>query len=200
MKTLKTQLISFLILIMIQNPFGAVGQNSMSESSTIGGFDTTIAINSRTSSSLEEPLNVSAEETHEYESPLLLAIGIYAIALCLFTFIAGLILCAGITFLIVLMSIAGVVSTSILVGFYKKSLSKGFNTFIILSSAVFGIGTSALIGTIRNVFFDNFDTFHNIDAYLAIGAISGFTLGFTLVKLFKVLFTYLKKKYSQFNW
>lgn len=140
------------------------------------------------------------EEDAQYESPLLLAFGIFAIALCLFTFISGLVISAAIIILIVLLTIAGVISTSVIVGLRKKSFSKGFSTFIILSSAVFGIGTSALIGSIRNHFFEHLDSFQNLDSYIAIGAITGLTLGFTIMKLFKKTFEFLKRKYNQFNW
>lgn len=140
------------------------------------------------------------DEEIQYESPLLLAFGIFAIALCLFTFICGLAI-SGITIvLIVLLTAAGVISTSVLVGLRKRSFSKGFSTFIILSSMVFGIGTSAIIGSIRNHFFEHLETFQNLDSYIAIGAIAGLTLGFTIMKLFKKTFEFLKNKYNQFNW
>lgn len=122
--------------------------------------------------------------------------------LCIFLLIvfAGLVLCGAVLGLLILLTVAGVVGTSVIVGLYKRSLSKGFSTFVVLVSTVFGAGTSAIIGSIRNHFFEHVELHNNLDAYMGIGGLAGIGLGFAIIKLLKKLFAFLQKKYKQINW
>lgn len=112
----------------------------------------------------------------------------------------GIVVSAILIAVLLFLTIAGVIGTSLIVGLYKRSLSKGFSTFVVLAAAVFGAGASAIIGSIRNVLFEGVELYENLDAFMAMGAIAGIGLGFIILKLLNKLFAFLKKKYHQIKW
>ena len=90
----------------------------------------------------------------------------------------------------------GIISASLLVGFQRKSLEKGFKTFVLLASiagaTIFSIVFFCLVNTVKN--------WWTLDVAIIAGSIcglfSGWILGLLIFQTIKKLTVFLKDKYQ----
>ena len=83
----------------------------------------------------------AAQSNPEYEegyddTPFMLIMAIIGIVILCVCIGCGIVLSAAVLFLIFAMTSFGILSTSLIVGFYKRSLTKGIKTFYVLCSTI----------------------------------------------------------------
>lgn len=126
--------------------------------------------------------------------------GLFFIALLGIAFmVIGLGCGIAITFLAVLfiggLVATGVLTTAILVGLYKKSLTAGFRMFLLLGSTCVG----AFLGAACFWLYNNITHWWTVEYAVSIGALlgllAGVLFGYTAYYLFQRLISYLKEKF-----
>ena len=110
--------------------------------------------------------------------------------------IVGIVLCLIFITLIISLFAAGLVSTSVLVGFQQKSTSSGFKTFFVGASILASSVASIIFFLIANTFWHWSGIELVIFAGLMTGVLSGWILGVLMFKAFKKIINYLKRKYD----
>ena len=123
-----------------------------------------------------------------------------------FLVIGGLIVFAGLgvgiavtlvaVFLFVGLISMGIVSTSLLVGFYNRSFSKGFKIFIVLCSVTVGAIAGGGLGWLLNYLFEWGSAPTAVAVGLLAGIISGIIFGFVANYIFKKLALYIRTKFA----
>ena len=138
--------------------------------------------------------SITTEEKIESDEPMQLFL---LVILLVVLFVA---LGIGITLTILTLSIIfglavfGILSTSIIVGIYKKSLEKGFKTLIILSSTIFGILLSLVLFWFQNKIQHWWSMQTALISGFIFGALSGFIVGKSIVYIIKRMSGYFKMK------
>lgn len=136
---------------------------------------------------------IVADKNKVDESFNLMLLVIIAVVMCI-------IISVGISFSLTILAVLfglislGIVSFSVLVGLYKKSFERAFETLIITSSSMFGTFAGATICGFGNAIFHWFSTNWAIGFGALIGLVSGFLLGLLLVVLIQRITAFLKQK------
>ncbi len=136
---------------------------------------------------------IVADKNKVDESFNLMLLVIIAVVMCI-------IISVGISFSLTILAVLfglislGIVSLSVLVGLYKKSFERAFETLIITSSSMFGTFAGATICGVGNAIFHWFSTNRAIGFGALIGLVSGFLLGLLLVVLIQRITAFLKEK------
>jgi hypothetical protein len=122
------------------------------------------------------------DNSYEDDSPFLLLLLIIAAVVMLFCFGVGVVVAVCIILIFSGLLAVGILSTSVAVGLYKKSLASGFKTLIVSSSTTVG----AILGFIVTYIIYVLIHQGNIAALLIIGASSGAIggLGFGYLAVF----------------
>jgi hypothetical protein len=85
-----------------------------------------------------------------------------------------------------LLTIAGIVSASLLIGLYKRSLQAGFKAFLFISGSVLGIAFGLFVLWLINQFFHlNLTGYQMLFCGAGGGLAGGFLLGFIIYKMSK---------------
>ncbi|OQP62545.1 hypothetical protein A3860_28045 [Niastella vici] len=114
------------------------------------------------------------QENYDDVAPFLFIIGMIFFVIMCIGIGSGIVITAAISFIIFAMTSFGILSTSLIVGFYKKSITKGIKTFYVLCSTI-GITICGGIGLfIVNRFY------HWMESPIAFmwGTVFGFVAGF----------------------
>ena len=90
---------------------------------------------------------------------------------------------------------AGVVSTSVLVGFHKQSLSAGFKALFISASVILTVVVSVLFFIFSNVVYGWTTNTIAIICGIIFGFVSGWPLGLLLFMAFRKFIFYLKSRF-----
>lgn len=89
---------------------------------------------------------------------------------------------------------AGILSTSIVVGLYKKSFMKGFKTLIVLASTIIGLLAGVLSFWLIHKIINWLTTQASIISGAACGLLGGFVFGHFAFYILRGLTTYFKQK------
>ena len=109
----------------------------------------------------------------------------------------GVITAIAVILFIFLMISAGILSSSFLVGLYKKSFAAGFKTLMIITGALTGIilGTVGLWLSVK-IFDLNLSLQNALWIGAADGCIGGLIMGFLIFRTLQVILAYAKKKFK----
>ena len=123
---------------------------------------------------------------------------IFAICVLSFTLgavVTGTILVSIVLLAIVAMSTAGIISTAIIIGIYRRSFAAGFKTLLLLGCSIGGIlagGSSFWL--IARLFHLQVNSVTAITAGILSGLAGGILLALSLYKIIRLLSTYGKNK------
>lgn len=140
------------------------------------------------------PPGVSSPDDDEFNL-FLLTLAIAFIAGLIIASLIGALAAMVILIFIFLLIGTGIISASFLIGFYKRSVTAGFRTFIVILSAVTGIflGTGGLWFCTK--FFDlNIAASNALWIGAAGGCIGGILMGLIIFKALQLILTYFKNK------
>lgn len=112
------------------------------------------------------------------------------------TLIIGVVIC--LLFILILIGLisAGLISTSVLVGYQQKSVSKGFKTFFISTSILGSTIVSVIFFRVLNSIYDWTTPSNSIIFGFFFGLISGGLLGILIFIALKKIIFILNKKYQ----
>jgi len=134
--------------------------------------------------------NDSFSNEDDFLVQLLLIGAIFA----LFTIIIAVALVVIVSVILFLLISAGIISTSILVGFQQKSVSKGFKSFFILSCIIGSSVVSVLFFWFLNLIQEWWNTQTVIISGLLFGVVTGWILGLILFIASKKIVIFIKSQ------
>lgn len=140
------------------------------------------------------PPGVSNPEDDEFNL-FLLSWGIAFVCAVIIASLIGAMAAMVILIFIFLLISAGIISASFLVGFYKRSVTAGFRTFIVILSVITGIFLGAGGLWFCTKFFDlNLSASNALWIGAAGGCIGGILMGLIIFKALQLILTYFKNK------
>ena len=99
-----------------------------------------------------------------------------------------------------LLAIAGIVSASLLIGLYKRSLQSGFKSLLLISASLLGIACGLFILYLINLFLHLHLTGYQILlAGAGGGLIGGFLSGFIILRMIKTILKIMLNKLKFIN-
>ena len=110
--------------------------------------------------------------------------------------IVGVVICILFTLLIIALISAGLISASVLVGYQKKSVSKGFKTFFLSASILGATIVSVIFFRLINSIYAWTTPDISIIAGIIWGLISGWLLGLLIFTALKKIVLLLNNKYQ----
>ncbi|MFT3824633.1 MAG: hypothetical protein QM731_11960 [Chitinophagaceae bacterium] len=156
--------------------------------------DTVVVKTNDTTTAQITPITSTPPDDGDF-TPFLLLFGITVLSFVFGAVAIGAFAAAFVLFTIVAMTGAGILSTSIIVGIYKRSFAAGFKTFLVITCSIGGVvAGAATFWLIARLLHLQVSTVTMVTA----GALSGFTggilLALSLYKIIRVLSTYGKNK------
>lgn len=140
------------------------------------------------------PPGVSNPEDDEFNL-FLLSWGIAFVCAIIIASLIGAMAAMVILIFIFLLISTGIISASFLVGFYKKSVTAGFRTFIVILSAITGVFLGAGGLWVCTEFFHlNISESNALWIGATGGCIGGILMGLIIFKALQLTLTYLKNK------
>jgi hypothetical protein len=142
----------------------------------------------------------SAKTDDEEFSAFLFVFALAATCFIAGFFFLGVIMCALLALLLVVLISFGIVSTSVYIGWYKKSFNAGFKLFWILGGIVTGLPVG--IGGFKMftyLFKLKLTTFEIVSTGLLLGTLSGGFVGYTAYIILTKSFEFINKRFSLIN-
>jgi hypothetical protein len=128
----------------------------------------------------------------EFNPALFLILVVSVIALIIAAILALIALAIGLCAIFVLLT-AGTISTAVIVGYLRRSVSAGFRTFFIVAGAIIGLGSGViavcLVNAVKKVSW-------TLPLPWAIGAMTGIGIGILCAWLFNQTWSYVVKRFS----
>jgi len=184
MKIMKLKV--FFLIIALGLTFNNIyGQNIDSTKQTI---------NNRTDSAKLMQLNDNTDTSDDF-SPGMAFFALVGFCLILISIGAGIVITITVLFMLFGFVSVGIISASVFVGLKKKSLTKGFKTFLVLSVSIIG----SIIGFVALFLINKLFHFHLTGPTILImgslsGLIGGIILGLVAFAVFLRLINYFKDK------
>jgi MFS family permease len=137
----------------------------------------------------------SGSEYEDYDdTPFMLIIAMIFIVIVCVCIGSGIVITLAALFIVFAITSFGILSTSLIVGFYKRSLTKGIKTFYVLCSTI-GTTIFGAIGLfIVNRFYHWLDSPIAITCGAALGLVAGFLNGLITFYILQRLVLYFKNK------
>lgn len=158
---------------------------------TVAQTDSTQTTKDSTTISVDETVNAEDDEFNIF----LFVIAIGFIGAILGAAVVGAFVAAFLLFALVFFVLLGIVSTSFIVGLYKKSFESGFNTFIRISSIIAGIAIGSFCFWLIDKLFKLSITETTALITGAIGGmIGGIIISFTVIRTIRFISSYAMKK------
>ena len=143
--------------------------------------------------------NIQTENFNEEFDDYSPGLGIMVLIFFVFMFICigiGIILTSVFLFLLFVLTGIGVISTSFIVGFYNRSLTKGFKAFVLLSTSIAGIVLGIISVLLYNGIAKNLPSGESIFIGTLSGLLGGLVLGVLLIKLTKGIYKLFYDKFK----
>ncbi|WP_262148353.1 hypothetical protein [Chryseobacterium foetidum] len=137
---------------------------------------------------------LNLNDSFRNEDDFLVNLLLMGAAFALFAVIIAVFVVVVVSVLLFLLISAGIISTSLLVGFQQKSVSKGFKTFFIVSCIAGSSVVSVLFFWFLNLVYDWWITEVAVLSGLLFGAATGWILGLILFSASKKIVIFIKSQ------
>lgn len=137
---------------------------------------------------------LKTNDSFRNEDDFLVQLLLMGAAFAVFAAIIAVSLVLIVSFILFFMLSAGIISTSLLVGFQQKSVGKGFRTFFILASIVGSIVISVIFFWLLNSVYDFWITEVAVIAGILSGAATGWALGVIIFLTSKKIVIFMKNQ------